>query len=231
MDLSLQLTALKKTLLFRSLSEPQLEPLARCCRWLHLQPNDLLFSAGEASQALFVVVRGRTRAFRHGADGREQIMHEDGPGATFPEVAVFDDGPYPSSVVAVEESHLLMIPKGEVRKFCLSQPEAALAALEVLSRRLRRATGMVEDLALREVGQRVAEYLLLEARNSESTQNEKAVVQLRHSNQELADLVGSVREVVSRAFSRLQKEKWIRKTGRRVEILDPEALEAYVEGL
>ncbi len=144
-------------------------------------------------------------------------------------MAVFDDGPYPSSVVAVEDSLLLFIPKQEVRAFCLRHPGTALRALRILSGRLRRATGMVEDLSLRDVSQRLAEYVLGEAKKQAGAERPQ-VVELVHSNQEIGDLIGTVREVVSRSFAKLQRRGWIRKQGHRVEILDEAGLVGHVEG-
>jgi len=219
-------SVLSRTRLFSDVDFDDLIRLTSKGRKLELKAGDILFSAGDPCAGLFVVVEGRTRAIRHGVDGREQIIHEDVPGSTFPEVAVFDDGPYPSSVVAVEDSVLLLIPREVVKTFCLQHPEVALKALRVLSARLRKATGMVEDLALRGVSQRLAEYLLNRAPASDGTS-----LQLQHTNQEIADLIGSVREVISRSFARLQKEGWIRKRGKTVDVIDRQGLRDHVEGM
>ncbi|MFZ0430776.1 MAG: Crp/Fnr family transcriptional regulator [Acidobacteriota bacterium] len=224
-----RLTVLSSTRLFGDGEPKDLLELASVASERRLAGGAYLFSAGDPSRGLFVVVTGRTRAVRHGIDGREQIIHEDGPGSTFPEVAVFDDGPYPSSVVAVEDSLLLFIPKQEVRAFCLRHPGTALRALRILSGRLRRATGMVEDLSLRDVSQRLAEYVLGEARKQAGA-GRPQVVELVHSNQEIGDLIGTVREVVSRSFAKLQRRGWIRKQGHCVEILDEAGLVGHVEG-
>jgi CRP-like cAMP-binding protein len=215
---------LMRTELFAEAGEPALRELMEHARRVGVSAGEHLFSAGDPSLGLFVVVAGRTRAIRHGADGREQVIHEDTPASTFPEVAVFDDGPYPSSVTAVEDSELLFFPKEVVRSFCLRHPEVALSALKVLSRRLRKATGMVETLSLLDVSQRLAQYLVQECpvRNG--------VLELRHNNQEIADLIGTVREVVSRAFNKLHRLGLIRKRGRVVEILDSEALNEHAAG-
>jgi CRP-like cAMP-binding protein len=225
-----RIKALSKTALFGLLSPGELTPLLERCREVHFEPGDLIFSAGEVSRGLFVVMSGKTRAFRHGSDGREQIIHEDGPSATFPEVAVFDDGPYPSSVVAIQVSELLFLPKDEVRRFCVHHPVVALAALKLLSTRLRRATRMVEGFALRNVSQRIGEYLLTQSRERSGGGELLLEFTLAHTNQEIADSVGTVREVVSRSFSKLQKFGWVDKTGRRVRIQNYAALEGYSQG-
>ena len=220
-------SALSRTRLFSGVDLEDLLRLAARGRQFELDSGDLLFTAGDPCKGLFVVVEGRTRAVRHGMDGREQIIHEDSPGSTFPEVAVFDDGPCPSSVFAVEDTVLLFIPKEEVKAFFLRHPEVALTALRVLSTRLRRATGMVEELALRGVSQRLAEYLLTRAAEGPS----EKLLRLKHTNQEIADLIGSVREVVSRSFARLQREGWIEKRGRVVEVIDRRGLRGHIEGM
>lgn len=225
-----KIETLQKTRLFGGLHPDELVPLLKKCREFLFESGELVFSAGDPSTGLFVVITGRTRALRHGSDGREQIIHEDGPAATFPEVAVFDDGPYPSSVVAIEESKLLFLPKEEVRRFCLDHPQVALAALRLLSTRLRRTTRMVEGLALRSVTQRIGEYLMSQADEQIVTGKPPPEFTLVHSNQEIADLVGTVREVVSRSFAKLQHYGWIDKTGRRVRILNRAALDGYSRG-
>ncbi len=222
--------ALRATELLQSQPESVLEALAARCLVVRKVPGDTLFVAGEPCRGLYVVATGRTRAFRHGADGREQVIHEDAPGATFPEVAVFDDGPYPSTVTAVDDSVLLFIPKEQVRRLCLDHPEVALSALRILARRLRKATGMVERLALLEVSQRVAEYLVEQIPTEKLHASGSVQIVIDHNNQEIADRIGTVREVVSRSFARLQKEGWLKREGRKVAITDLDALRRHAAG-
>jgi len=222
--------ALRATELLKSQSESVLEALAPRCLVVRKAPGDTLFVAGEPCRGLYVVATGRTRAFRHGADGREQVIHEDTPGATFPEVAVFDNGPYPSTVTAVEDSVLLFIPKEQVHSLCLAHPEVALSALKILAKRLRKATGMVERLALLEVSQRAAEYLVQQIPTEKLHARGPVQIVIDHNNQEIADRIGTVREVVSRSFARLQKKGWVKREGRKVTIIDLDALRRHAAG-
>ena len=106
------------------------------------------------------------RAFRVSMDGREQVIHVERAGATIAEVAVFDDDTYPSTAAAEEDTTVLFIDKRDVQHLCLEHPKITLAALKVLAGRLRRCAELVEALSLREVGQRLARFLLSEARRS-----------------------------------------------------------------
>ena len=222
-----KIAALKRTALFNELDEDALSALAARAIERRFQKDELLFVAGEVARGLYVVVEGAVRAFRESADGREQVIHVERAGATIAEVPVFDDGAFPSTVAAETDSVLLFIDKRDVRSLCLEHPQIALAALKVLAGRLRRCAELVETLSLREVGQRLARFLLAEARARGVRTKSGFEVTLTVTNQQIAARVGSVREVVSRALTRLQQDELIALRGRRLSIPDEEALAAY----
>ncbi len=192
-----------------------------------LSRGEILFLAGEEARGLYVVVSGAVRAFRESLEGREQVIHVERAGATIAEVPVFDDGTYPSTVAAEEDSTLLYIDKRDVRRLCLERPQIALAALKVLAGRLRRSAALIEALSLHEVDQRLARLILSEARQRGSLTPDGLAVDMVLTHQQIASRIGSVREVVSRAFGRLQQNELIRADGRRITISDEEALEIY----
>ncbi|MFN7998486.1 MAG: Crp/Fnr family transcriptional regulator [Bryobacteraceae bacterium] len=217
--------AIGQTLLFSSLATAELDELASCASELRLSKGEILFVAGEEARGLFVVVQGSIRAFR-GSGGREQVIHVERAGATIAEMAVFDDGPYPATAAADEDSAVLFIDKHDFQQFLLDHPHVALSALKLLARRLRRHAELVESLSFREVGQRLARYVLTEARAKGFRGERGLQVELELSNQQIAARVGTVREVVSRALSRLQQEGLLEIDGRRLTIPDESALEA-----
>src|SRR5215212_9752693 len=201
-----KVSALGRTALFGGLNEIDLHALADRAVEQKLARGEILFMAGEEARGLYVVVEGAVRAFRESVDGREQVIHVERAGATVAEVPAFDDGAFPSTVAAEEPTVALFIDKRDVRRLCLEHPQIALAALKVLAGRLRRCAELVETLSLREVGQRLARLLLAEARARGETTNEGLAVTLSLTNQQIAARVGSVREVVSRALTRLQQD-------------------------
>lgn len=219
--------ALRKTALFRDLDEPTLMALASRAIERRLAKGEILFVAGSEAVGLYVVVSGELRAFRENADGREQVIHVEHAGSTIAEVPVFDDGPYPSTVAADVDSVVLFLDKRDVRRLILEHPSIGIAALKVLAARLRATSGLVESLALREVGQRIATLLLAEAQKSGERTGSSVVVSLGLTNHELAARVGTVREVVSRSFTRMQGDGLIAVKGKRITILDEERLAAY----
>jgi CRP-like cAMP-binding protein len=222
-----KIAALRRTRLFEELDENTLRVLAERAFERQFQKDEVLFVAGEEARGLYVIVEGAVRAFRGSLDGREQVIHVERAGATIAEVPVFDDGTYPSTAAAEEDTTVLFIDKRDVQHLCLEHPEITLAALRVLAGRLRRCAELVEALSLREVGQRLARFLLAEARRSGTPTANGISINLRQTNQQIAARIGSVREVVSRAFTRLQHDGLIIVEGRRLIIPDEAALETF----
>jgi CRP-like cAMP-binding protein len=219
-----KIAALRRTSLFGELTEPELHALAERASTQKLSRGEVLFMAGDEAGGLYVIVEGAVRAFRESLDGREQVIHVERRGATIAEVPMFDGGTYPSTVAAEEDSVLLFIDKRDVRALCLSHPKIALAALTLLAGRLRRCAELVEALSLHEVDQRLARFLLDEALARGRRVENRVEFELALTNQQIAARIGTVREVVSRALSRLQQNEFIAVGGRVVTILDEEAL-------
>ena len=222
-----KIAALRRTALFGELDDATLGALAARAVERRYARDEVLFLAGEEARGLYCVVEGAVRAYRAGPDGREQVIHVERAGATVAEVPAFDDGPFPSNVAAEEPTVVLFIARQDVRRLCLEHPQIGLAALKVLAGRLRRCAELVETLSLREVGQRLARFLLAEARARGERTGPGFRLTLSHTNQQIAARVGSVREVVSRALTRLQHDGLVRLEGRRLTIPDEKALAAF----
>jgi CRP/FNR family transcriptional regulator len=159
-----KISALNRTQLFGELEEPELRALAERAVERRLSRDEILFVAGDEARGLYVIVSGALRAFREGVDGREQMIHVERAGATIAELPVFHDKPYPSTVAAEEETVVLYIDKNDVKALCLKHPQIAMAALNMLAGRLRKCAELVEALSLLEVDQRLARWLMAEAR-------------------------------------------------------------------
>jgi CRP-like cAMP-binding protein len=219
--------ALRHTALFGGLGDSELKALAERAVVKCLRRGDALFCEGEVPKGLYVVVEGAIRAYREGSEGREQVIHVERAGATIAEVPMFDNGTFPSTAAAEEDSVVLFIDKRDVRRLCLEHPQIALAALEILAGRLRRAAGLIEALSLREVDQRMARFLVSESQLRGENTDEGISFELVLTNQQIAARIGTVREVVSRALSRLQQNGLIAIAGRRITIQDETALRSY----
>jgi CRP-like cAMP-binding protein len=222
--------ALQRTALFCELPEEDHRALASRATERRLSRGETLFLAGEPAAGLYVVVRGAVRAYRVSTDGREQIIHVERSGATLAEVPVFDGGTYPSSTAAEEDSLVLFLPREEVLRLCLERPKISLAALRLLAGRMRKCAALVERLSLRDVDRRVAQLLLDEGGDYGQRTASGVSFSLALTHTQIANRVGSVREVVSRALSRLQASGLIQMDGRQIRIIDIGALRDYADG-
>lgn len=189
------------------------------------QPGEIVFSEGDPCEGLYVVETGSVKIFNTSASGREQILHIEKAGNTLAELPVFDGGNYPASTSAVGPCKLLFISKKDFRALCLERPEMALKVLKVVSARLRHLVGIIEELSFTTVRNRLASWLLQQAREKGQRTARGTEFELSINNEQLAFQIGTVRELVSRNLSRLQSEGMIKIGGRKVVIQDLEALE------
>ncbi|HXE73378.1 MAG TPA: helix-turn-helix domain-containing protein [Candidatus Nitrosotenuis sp.] len=211
---------LRRVPAFRSLSEPLLDELARSARFRGLLAGQRLFSPGDRTLGLQILVKGRARVFRLSPDGREQVLAVVRPYQTLGETALFHpEQRHNSYAVCLEGSAVLVLPPGRLRQLVLQHPELALRFLGAFSQRIEELETRLEELALLSLEQRLARYLLERARHAP-----EGVVELELSVSELASLLGAARESVSRALLRFRRDGLIAGQGRRL-VVDREALE------
>lgn len=219
--------ALRRTALFGCLAEGELTEIAQRAVELYFKKGEMLFLSGEEAKGLFVVVSGRIRVFQQNDDGREQVLHIGTAGAVLAGVPVFDDGPYPASAISELDADVLFIDKRYMHRLCLKYPPLALTSLRLMASRVRRHAQLIEALSFHDVGHRLASFLLTEGERAGVPLHGRVAFQLPLSNSEIASRIGSVRDVVSRAFAHLKHDGLIEVKGRTLVIPDSRALKLY----
>ncbi len=221
--------ALQKTGLFSNLTPSELQLLAaRTVRKL-FSAGELLFSEGEPCTGLHIVSRGKVRIFKTSMSGREQVLAVEGPGSSVAELPVFDGGPYPASVVALEDSEIAFISRRDFHAYCMEHPDVALKVLAVVGARLRRLVGIIEELSFTTIRQRLVATLVKLAQ-AEGKQTPLGIeFRLPDSHQEIANQLGTVRELISRNLMRLQAEGLIEVDARHIVVKDMRGLNALLE--
>jgi CRP/FNR family transcriptional regulator len=189
------------------------------------QSGEMIFSEGDPCEGLYVVQTGSVKIFNTSASGREQVLHIEKAGNTLAELPVFDGGNYPASTAAIDQCKLLFISKKDFRALCLERPEMSLKVLKVVSLRLRQLVGIIEELSFATVRNRLASWLLQQAREKGHRTNRGIEFELNINNQQLAFQIGTVRELVSRNLSHFQSEGMLKIEGRKVIIQDLSAME------
>jgi CRP-like cAMP-binding protein len=220
---------LEKTALLSSLSQPELQMLsARTVRKL-FSAGELLFSEGEPCNGLQIIARGKVRIFKTSVNGREQVLAVNVPGESIAEVPVFDGGPYPASAVAIEDTEIAFISRRDFNAYCLEHPEVSLKVLTVVGARLRRLVGIIEELSFTTIRQRLIATLLKLAQSEGKKTARGIEFQLPASHQELANQLGTVRELISRNLTRLQAEGLLDVDARQIVVKDIKGLSALLD--
>lgn len=214
---------------FAELEPALLAELAREARDRAYRRGEVILLEGAPCKGLHFVVSGRVKVYKVSGDGKEHVLRILGPGRSFNDVPVFDGGPNPASVAALEPSRVAYLPKARVAALIERHPEVASAVIRVLASRLRALTVVVEDLALRSVVARVAKLLLDCVRGQPTLVEGAEAACARLTQQEIAAMTGSVREVVQRALKTLERDGVVRLERARVLVVDPQGLARWSE--
>ncbi|MEK7406019.1 MAG: Crp/Fnr family transcriptional regulator [Acidobacteriota bacterium] len=210
--------------LFRSLTPAEREALAVRAIEKRFAPGERLFAEGEESSGIFVLGQGSVKIFKTSGSGREVMLAIETAPSSVAEVPMFDGGPYPATVSAIDEVVAYLIRKQDFRDVCRHNPELALKVLAVTGRRLRQLVALLESVTFGSVRQRLARALL-----EFGQQAGKTSFPLPVTHEELAFRLGTVREVVSRNLSRFQAEGLLRIERRQMVLLDPDGLQREAE--
>jgi CRP/FNR family transcriptional regulator len=211
---------LAASLLFSGLPAEQLREIEAIALSKTLKKGESIFFEGDPGIGFFMVAAGKVKIFKMSMDGREQILHIFGPGEPFGEVPVFHGSPFPANAETLTDAELLFFPRADFVRLLSANPSLALNMLAVLALRLRRFATQIENLSLKEVPGRLAAHLLYLAGEQGST---RAVV-LDIPKGQLASLLGTSSETLSRIFAKMSEEQLIRMDGKRIELLDIERL-------
>jgi CRP/FNR family transcriptional regulator len=213
--------------LFQGLDRKYYDDLAMIVTDQVFKKGENIFAEGDEGTGFYVVLSGRVKIFKVSPEGKEQILHIFGPGEPIGEVAVFTGRPFPASAEALEETRALFFPRKEFLELIRRDPFLALNMLAVLSQRLRRFSALIENLSLKEVPGRLATYLLY---LQEEKKGEGDLL-LEIPKNQLASLLGTIPETLSRILARMNREGFIHSTGpRQVRILHRKGLEELASG-
>jgi CRP-like cAMP-binding protein len=211
--------------LFEGLPREQQEDLAMIVADQIFRRGQTIFTEGDDATGFYVGITGRVKIFKLSFEGKEQILHIFGPGEPFGEVPVFTGRHYPANAEAMEESRIFFFPRESFIELISNNPSIALNMLAVLSLRLHRFTRLIDDLSLKEVPGRLSAYLLYLSEQGKGTSD----LELTITKTQLASLLGTIPETLSRIFGRLSKQGLIELDGPRIRIMDRQRLEDLAE--
>ncbi|MDM8517824.1 Crp/Fnr family transcriptional regulator [Desulfobacterales bacterium HSG16] len=215
-----KLQIIAKTPLFSGLPEDQLNDIVKICVEKKYEKKEMIFFEGDDGIGFFIVASGKVKIYKVSFEGKEQILHIFGMGEPFGEVPVFSGAPFPANAQAINKTTLLFFPRSEFTRLITSNPSLALNMLSVLSMRLREFTVQIENLSLKEVPARLASYLI----HISEEQGTLDRVILNIAKGQLAGILGTIPETLSRMFAKMSTQNMIEVNGRNIIFIDREAL-------
>ncbi len=210
--------------LFAGLTPAEVASVAQRAVEKRFSAGQVLFHEGDPCGGLFLIAQGTVKIYKTSGSGREIMLAIESAPSSVAEVPLFDGGPYPATVSAVEDVLAYLISKQDFRAACVQNPDLPLKVLAVVGHRLRHLVRIVESVTFGSVRQRLAGALLEFGQQAGSD-----VFALPVTHEELALRLGTVREVVSRNLSRFQAEGLLRVQRREIHLLDRPGLQRESE--
>ena len=211
--------------LFNGLPEDQLSAIRQIAVEKQFNKGQTIFSEGDETKGFFVVVDGRVKIYKVSSEGKEQILHIFEPGQSFGEVTVFTGQQLPANAQTLSKTRILLFPRSAFVDLITANPYLALNLLAIMSKKLRQFAAQIENLSLKEIPARLASYLIYLAEE----QGTEDAVKLNVSKGQLASLLGTIPETLSRIFAKLSGQNLIRVEGPRISLLDRQGLEDLAE--
>lgn len=212
-----QVEFIKSIPYFSGLGEAELDAIRKYIFEKKAERGEIFLFEGEPAEVVYFVTAGAVKTFKTSADGKEQILHIIRPGESFNDAPVFSGGENLASAEAMGPVVLNMIKKSDLEVILREYPQVALNTINILSQRVQHMVSLVEDLSFRHVTSRVAKILLEYAGDGTSERP-------RLTQQEMAAMIGTAREMVGRSLKTLEEKGTIRLDRHRIIITNQEAL-------
>jgi CRP-like cAMP-binding protein len=216
-------STLRSCQLFVGLPAGDIEAIAAFVISKHLDKGEYLFHEGGPSEGFYIVQKGAINVHRVSGTGKEQVIHLFRPIESFAEATLATEGGYPANARATEPSIILLVPKVEFVDLLRKRPELALRMLGSMSQHLRVLVGLVDDLTLKDIETRLANWLL--KRCPRPAGDRAMEINLDRTKRVLAAEMGTTSETLSRTLAKFRDQQLLRVSGKTITITRPRKLE------
>lgn len=210
---------------FSHLDQEELQIIDEITNIKKYKKDEIIFFEGEKGNYIYIIKKGKVKMLKMNQDGDEQILNIFKKNDILAEVIVFDKENYPATAIALNEVELFVIDSDKLSKIFLDYPQITVKIMKVMSGRLRRAQQNIRDFGLKDSKSRLASllYHLAEKHGKESGENEISF-SLFLTQQELANMIGTTRETVSRTLKNIEKKDIITTSRKKIVINDMKSL-------
>lgn len=218
---------LRSCQLFMGLPAPDIAAIASFAVQKNLDKGDYLFHEGDRSEGFYVVQKGAINVHRVSAAGKEQVIHLFRPIESFAEATLATEGGYPADARATEPSTVLLIPKTDFIELLRRRPELALRMLGSMSQHLRVIVGLLDDLTLKDMETRLANWLL--KRCPRPISHRAVEIELDRTKRVLAAEMGTTSETLSRTLAKFRDQNLLQVKGNAITLTKPRELQRLLQ--
>lgn len=218
------LDIIKKMPIFSGLKPEELAEVKNIYLTGKYKKGKIIFFEGEPGEAVYFVKSGKIKIYKSDAEGREYILHIFGPGDIFAETVLLEGGPYPASAEAVEDSVVGMIKNQDLEELLKKNTGIAFKIMKILSYRLRESQDKIKNLVFRDTYDRTACALHKMSLDHGRKTSQGIEVELPITRTELASIVGTSRETVTRMLSEMRRKGIIDMNRHKITVLNEREL-------
>ncbi len=218
---------LRSCQLFMGLPAADIAAIASFVVPKHLDKDDYLFREGDRSEGFYIVQKGAVNVHRVSAAGKEQVIHLFRPIESFAEATLATEDGYPADARATESTTVLLVPKNDFVDLLRKRPELSLRMLGSMSQHLRVIVGLLDDLTLKDMETRLANWLLKQCPRPVSAH--PVEIKLDRTKRVLAAEMGTTSETLSRTLAKFRDQKFLRVKGNTIVVMKPLELQKLLQ--
>ncbi len=206
------LDSLRTIPLFAAVPDDALLAIADLLIERRIPKNQTIVEEGLSGDYMYVIREGQVKVTKLSGDGREKILELLGPGDFFGEMSLLDDAPRSASVKSLTETHILALSRPDFLKELRRNPDLGMAVIQELTRRVRQMDEQASSLSFQRVRERTQGLLVRLAKDDVIQNGRRVTPPLTH--QQIADMIGTSRETVTRIVKRLKDQGWLEQEGK-----------------
>ena len=221
------MSIVKNVPFFKRLTKDELELLENIAERKAYKKDEYIFFEEDKGERFYVIKKGQVKLTKMIENGDEQILNIFSDNDIIAEIIAFDKGNYPASAVTMEKTDLICFEQSKLEDLIMENPKIGIKLLRELSGRLRKAQQNVRDLALKDSSAKVAGLLLSLAEKYGQKNKEKIILDISLTQKEMANMIGSSRETVSRVLKQFEKDGLIKTSRKKITIYKPNKMKEY----
>ena len=211
--------------IFKELSAEELEPIVKIAQTRFYKHKMYIFMQDDPLDRVFFIHSGKIKICRTDQSGKEQLISVLEPGEMFPHAGFFRKGNFPAHAEVMEDSHIIVIPIDKFEEILISYPELCIKLFKVLGEKIVDLQGRLEAQVLHNTFEQIILLLIRLCKSNGEGVGRRYKLTTQFTNRELANMIGTSRETVSRTINHVKKKDYVTLDENGFYLIDREALQ------